>query len=163
MEGLCLNFDPDNHLVSDASAHWVLKRMLSNQEKGKGQFLPLMSKFSILMMINTCTHTPCTVPPPLPPVPKCTGLAQLILERVHREELVLWVSSNRGAFVLCALVSNHLELGNTDHLKLASELRDALARSNSEVKSEDETLSLLKGQQALASELDKLISDNEKS
>ncbi len=39
VERLCLKFDPNSHLVSDASAHWVLKRLLSNEGKGKGQHL----------------------------------------------------------------------------------------------------------------------------
>ena len=41
VEGLCLEFNCDSHLVSDASAHWVLKRLLSNEEKGKGQSIIL--------------------------------------------------------------------------------------------------------------------------
>ena len=37
VEGLCHEFDSSSHLVVDASAHWVIKRLLANQAKGKGQ------------------------------------------------------------------------------------------------------------------------------
>ena len=74
------------------------------------------------------------------------------------DQLVLWSSSNRGAFVLCALVA-HLEQGNTDHLNLATTLRKALTSSM-----EDEPASsTLKGQQALAKQLDKYFSETDKS
>ena len=71
------------------------------------------------------------------------------------DRLVLWSSSNRGAFVLCALVS-HLEQGNVDHLKLATALREAVTTS---VESGDS----LKGQQALIKQLDKYFSQADKS
>ena len=62
----------------------------------------------------------------------------------------MWSSSNRGAFVLCALMA-HLEQGNADHLKLARALREALTSSV-----EDGAAGApLKGQQALSKELDK--------
>ena len=66
----------------------------------------------------------------------------------------MWCSSNRGAFVVCALVA-HLEEGNTDHLNLATALRETLTSSL-----EDATVSsTLKGQQALAKQLDKYFSE----
>lgn len=74
------------------------------------------------------------------------------------DELVLWSGSNRGAFVLCALVS-HLERGNTGHLTLATTLRDTLSGSMERAAAS----SALKGQQALAKQLDKYLSENDKS
>ncbi len=73
------------------------------------------------------------------------------------DELVLWSTSNRGAFVLCALVA-HLEQGNTDHLTLATALRDS-----SSVQDTAAATSPLKGQQALAKQLDKYLSETDKS
>ena len=75
------------------------------------------------------------------------------------DELVLWSGSNRGAFVLCALVS-HLERGNAGHLTLASMLRDTVSSSSVERAA---ATSALKGQQALAKQLDKYLSENDKS
>ena len=37
LEELCRDFDSEDHLVVDASAHWVLKRLLAHENKGKGQ------------------------------------------------------------------------------------------------------------------------------
>jgi hypothetical protein len=85
------------------------------------------------------------------------GLALLILEKVSMDELVLWSTSNRGAFVLCALVG-HLEQGNADHLTLATALRDS-----SSVEDTAAATASLKGQQALAKQLDKYLSETDKS
>ena len=82
----------------------------------------------------------------------------LILEKVSVDELVLWCGSNRGAFVLCALVS-HLERGNAGHFTLASVLRDTISSSVEKAAAS----SPLKGQQALAKQLDKYLSENDTS
>ena len=82
----------------------------------------------------------------------------LILEKVSVDELVLWSGSNRGAFVLCALVS-HLQRGNVGHLAVASVLRDTVSSSEEKAAAS----SALKGQQALAKQLNKYLSENDTS
>ena len=83
-----------------------------------------------------------------------TGLAGLILEKVSTEQLVLWAESNRGSFVLCALVPHLQGHSNKDHLKLAILLKDTLTT----LMEDEVACTALKGQQALAKELDKYFS-----
>ena len=67
------------------------------------------------------------------------------------ERLVQWADSNRGAFVLSALI-HHLERGHSVHDRLVAMLREKLSLSDA---------NLLKGQQALVNELNKLDKDKQ--
>ena len=66
------------------------------------------------------------------------------------DQLAQWSTSNRGAFVLCALV-RHLDRDCHAHNSLVDKLREMLS-------SMDES-DMLKGQQALLNELGKLNRD----
>ena len=43
VEGLCREFTEDSHMVADASVHWLIKKLLGNQDKGKGQSCNVIS------------------------------------------------------------------------------------------------------------------------
>ena len=103
----------------------------------------ILSIFFTNILSLTHTHTP-------------SGLAVLILEKIPMDQLVLWSTSNRGAFVLCALVA-HLEQGNADHLRLATALKEGLTGSMEDAPTT--AVCTLKGQQALTKQLDKYFSE----
>lgn len=73
-------------------------------------------------------------------------MANLILEKVPTDQLMLWAGSNRGAFVLCAL-AHHLDEQSPTHHKMTAMLRETLAST--------ESSTILKGQEALLKELNK--------
>lgn len=91
------------------------------------------------------------VPMSFIPCTPAVGLADLVVEKVSVELLVQWADSNRGAFVLSALI-HHLERGHSVHDSLVTMLREKLPLSDA---------NLLKGQQALVNELNKLCKDEQ--